>query len=230
MKTHPLAGKLKSSCDAVTSTTMFGRMWQTALGAAKSPRHSTDGSTGASQTHSLPGTAVRVGTHDQDQQQQLAANRSFGPDDFPGHQWRQPRDQLCFTIRSKRQTFRQDWRPMEALPDPNSHETVVPAALTRFSSSWEPRSKAELIPSSFCTTVLKHKLYLILFLCVHTQRCREGCFVPVYITYSQDSKLNSLHRTKYLYLACRAIMILQPWTPRSRSHRGQLAYKSNEII
>lgn len=50
MKTHPLAGKLKSSCDAVTSTTLLEGTRETALGAAKSLRHNTDGGAGVSQT------------------------------------------------------------------------------------------------------------------------------------------------------------------------------------
>lgn len=70
----------------------------------------------------------------------------------------------------------------------------------------------------------------LLFLGVETRRYRDSGFVRVYVTYSQDSKLNYLQRPKYLYLVCTAIMILQPLTPCSCSHGGQLAYKFNEII
>lgn len=182
-------------------------------------------------THTRPGTAVLVGRHDQDSSNSSSpANRSFGPDELPGHGCRQPGQQLCSTILSETQIFQQDWKAAEALPDPDGSGTVVPAALTHFSSSWEWCYGAGLIPRSLCTTALQHELGLVSFLCVYTQRCRGGCFVPVAIIYCQDPELNSLQRTKYLYLACTAIMILQPLTPCSCSHGGQLAYKFNEII
>lgn len=70
-------------------------------------------------THNLPGTAVLVRRHDQDSSNSSSpANRSFGPDELPGHGWRQPREQLCSTSPSERQTIQEDWRPTEALPDP----------------------------------------------------------------------------------------------------------------
>lgn len=70
-------------------------------------------------THNLPGTAVLVRRHDQDSSNSSSpANRSFGPDELPGHGWRQPREQLCSTTPSEKQTFQEDYRPTEALADP----------------------------------------------------------------------------------------------------------------
>lgn len=60
-------------------------------------------------THNLPGTAVPVRRPDQDSSNSSSpANRSFGPHKLPGHGWRQPREQLCSTILSEKQTLQQD--------------------------------------------------------------------------------------------------------------------------
>lgn len=165
-------------------------------------------------THNLPETAVPVRRHDQTSSNGSSpANRSFGPDEFPGNGGKQPRE-FVPSPRVKGKPFK---RRVEALPDP-----------------WWLWNLGTC-PSTWAqgTLGLDHHTWretLLRFLCIYTWRCRGGCFVPVYITNSQDPKSNSLQRTKYLYLACTAIMILQPLTLCSRSCGGQLAYKFNEII
>lgn len=150
------------------------------------------------------------------QQQQLPANRSFGPGELPGHGWRQPREQLYCT--SSKQTFHGgSARPLMALGP--EHTLLFPALLQGTHS-----------PPVFVSPHLNKKCICYCFFHIHIQRQRDRYFVPVSITYSHDPKLNPLWRTKYLYLACTAIMILQPLTPCSHCHGGQLAYKSNEII
>lgn len=135
-------------------------------------------------THNLPGTAVLVRKHDQD-----SSNSSSPAKTDPLVQTNSqavgegsPENSFAPPPRVKSKPFRRTTDPQRLWQTPAGNGTWVPAVLTHFSSTREQRSGAGLIPTSLCTTILQQKLYLLLFLCVYTHRCREGCFVPVYTT------------------------------------------------